>query len=87
MNENTKKVVKMIIYYVIASCEKQDIQQCREVINIQYDMVSNGVKDEYLDNLINIFPKGHDVQNLYEEISKNGIDEMISAYNGALLAF
>lgn len=87
MNENVKKVIKMIIYYVIAGCEKQDIQQCREVINIQYDMVSNGGKDEYLDSLINIFPKGHDVQNLYEEISKNGIDDMISAYKSAVEIF
>ena len=77
----------MIIYYVIAGCEKQDIQQCREVINIQYYMVSNGGKDEYLDSLINIFPKGHDVQNLYEEISKNGVDEMISSYKIAVEMF
>lgn len=83
MNKNVKNVVKMIIYYVLAGCEKQDIQQCREVIELQYDMVSNGGKDEYLDSLINIFPKDHVVQNLYKEISKNGIDEMILAYKGA----
>ena len=29
MNENAKRVVKMIIYYVIACYEKQDMQQCR----------------------------------------------------------
>lgn len=87
MKENVKNVVKMIIYYVIASCEKQDIKKCREVVELQYDMLSEGGKEEFLDNLINIFPKGHDVQNLYEEISKNGIFEMMDAYEGALIAF
>ena len=87
MNENVENVVKMIIYYVIASCEKQDIEKCREVISLQYDMLSNDGKDEFLDELINIFPEGHNVQNLYQEISKNGIIEMLSAYEYALIAF
>lgn len=87
MNENAKKVVKMIIYYVIAGCEKHDIEQCKEVINLQYDMLTNGGKEEFLESLINIFPKDHDVQKLYEDISKNGIEEMISAYDGAISAF
>ena len=53
MKENVKNVVKMIIYYVIASCEKQDIKKCREVVELQYDMLSEGGKDEFLDNLYN----------------------------------
>lgn len=87
MNENTKNVVKMIIYYVIACCEKQDIQQCRDVINLQYDMVSNGGKDEYLDSMIYVLPERHIVRNLYKGISKNGIEEMISAYKMAVDIF
>lgn len=87
MNENAKKVIKMIIYYVIACCEKQNMQQCRDVINLQYDMVSNGGKDEYLDSMINVLPERHIVRNLYEEISKDGIEEMISAYKIAVDIF
>mgnify|MGYP000023653262 CR=1 FL=1 len=87
MNENVKKVVKMIIYYVIACYEKQDIQQCRDAINLQYDMVSNGGKDEYLDSMIYVLPEKHIVRSLYEEISEKGIEEMISAYKMAVDIF
>ena len=87
MNENAKKVVKMIIYYVIACYEKQDTQQCRDAINLQYDMVSNGGKEEYLDSMIYVLPEKHIVRSLYEEISGNGIEEMISAYKIAVDVF
>ena len=87
MNENAKKVVKMIIYYVIACYEKQDIQQCRDAINLQYDMVSNGGKEEYLDSMIYVLPEKHIVRCLYEEIGENGIEEMISAYKIAVDVF
>lgn len=87
MNENVKRVVKMIIYYVIACYEKQDIQQCRNAINLQYDMVSNGGKDEYLDSMIYVLPEKHIVRSLYEEISEKGIEEMISAYKIAVEIF
>lgn len=87
MNEKSKEVVEMILYYVLASCEKQDLEQCKEVINLQYDMLTNGGKDDFLDSLIDTFPKDHIVQEKYQEICKNGVDEAITAYDGAISAF
>ena len=50
-------------------------------------MVSNGGKDEYLDSMIYVLPEKHIVRSLYEEISENGIEEMISAYKIAVDVF
>ena len=73
-----EKVVKMVIYYVLAlnDDEKKNIVGCIEITKLLLAMVKN--EETKADRLLNILPKEHPVSKLYAEIRELEKEELIA---------
>lgn len=72
-----EKIIKMVIYYVLAVYEKKNMESCIEIINLIIAMVKN--EETKADRLLNNFPIDHPVSKLYKEIKKTNKDEFIKS--------
>lgn len=68
LNEVQEKAIRMIIYYVLACCEKdkQTIESCIEINKLLIAMVKN--EETKADRLLNLFPDKHPVKLIYDEL-------------------
>ena len=73
-----EKVIKMIIYYVLAvnDVENKNIEGCIKITKLIIAMVKN--EETKADRLLNFFPKEHPVSKLYNEIKEIDNEELLN---------
>ena len=70
MEEKIIKMIKMIVYYILALCpeEKKTIKSCIELNKILVDIAKKDKSE--LDKFIGVWPENHPVPKLYREIKE-----------------
>lgn len=73
-----KKVVKMIIYYVLSvyGDEENNMEGCIKITETFLEMLKN--EETKLDGLLNLFPIAHPVSVLYSGIRETSTEELIA---------